>query len=226
LVAMLRVASPSEFAAIVSDALLRGGVLATLPADAIDVRRRMLSDGGLPLDVHLVLLLELLPALDFREARDSARDALARCLRTHFGQDEVHTIVRLLGAIGDGLDGGWAARYGLERGVPATVASRNLVAFNTAPAAARGRFMMAIDELARALDGRYAIDIDGAAINAAATLLADANHHAWAAALEASGRVYYPCSCVRVGYQYRRWWRWRFRRFTKSLAGRMTSRTS
>lgn len=99
LVAMLMSASLSDFAAIFSDAGLRGRVIAALPADAIDVRRRMLSDGGLPLDVNLALLLDLLPALDSSEARDFSGDALWRCLRTHFGQDETQTIVRLLSAI-------------------------------------------------------------------------------------------------------------------------------
>ena len=189
LVAMLGAASPPDFTAIVFDAGLRGRVLAALPADAIDVRCRMLSDGGLPLDVHLALLLELLPDLDPREARKRAGDALRQCLPTHFGQGETQTIVRLLGAMGDGLDARWAVRHGLERGVPATVASRNLVAFNMAPAVPRGRIMGAVDDLARALDGRHVIDVDGSAINAAANLLADANHHAWPAALAASGRI-------------------------------------
>ena len=189
LVAILRAASPSVFAAIVSDPRVRGGVLTALPADAIDVRRRMLSDGDLPLGIHLALLLELLPALDPREARDRAGDALSRCLRCHFGQDETQTVVRLLGALGDGLDAGWAVRHGLERGVPATVASRNLVAFNMAPAAARGKIMASVDELARALDGRHVVDVDGPAIDAAANLLADASHRAWPVALAASGRI-------------------------------------
>lgn len=186
---MLMSASLSDFAAIFSDAGLRGRVVAALPADAIDARRRMLSDGGLSLDVYLDLLLDLLPALDPSEARDFSGDALSRCLRIHFGQDETLTIVRLLGAIADGLDAGWALRYGLERGVPTTVASRNLVAFNFAPSVPRGRIMAAVDDLAWALDGRHVIDLDVSAINAAADLLADANHHAGSAALAASGRL-------------------------------------
>ncbi|ESZ06342.1 hypothetical protein X735_31475 [Mesorhizobium sp. L2C085B000] len=189
LVALLRTATPSDFASIVSDAGLRGRVLATLSADAIDVKRRMLSDGGLPLDVHLALLLELLPLLDSREVRERAGDALGQCLRTHFGQDDTQTIIRLLGAMGSGLDAGWAIRHGLERGVPAPVASRNLVAFNMAPAEPRKRIMGAVDDLARALEGRHVIDVDASAIDAAANLLADANHHAWSAALAASGRI-------------------------------------
>ncbi len=189
LVDMLRVAPPSDFAAIVSDAGLRGRVLAALPADAFDARRRMLSEGGLSLDEHLSLLFELLPALHPREASDRVGDALFRCLRTHFGQDETQIVVRLLGAMGDGLDGRWAVRHGLEHGVPATVANRNLVAFNMAPAAARERIMASIDDLARALDGRHMIDVDSIAIDAAANLLADATHHAWPAALSASGRI-------------------------------------
>ena len=189
LVAMLMSASQPNFAAIFSDIDLRDRVIAALPGNAIDVRRRMLSDGGLSLDVHLDLLLDLLPALDPSDARDLSGDALCRCLPIHFGQDETQTIVRLLGAMGDGLDAGWALRLGIESGVAATVASRNLVAFNVAPAVPRARIVAAVDDLARALDGRHVIDVDNCAINAAANLLADANNHAWSAALAASGRL-------------------------------------
>ncbi|KMZ11524.1 hypothetical protein BHUM_05615c [Candidatus Burkholderia humilis] len=189
LVAMLMSASLSDFAAIFSDVDLCGRVIATLPANAIDVRHRMFSDGGLSLDVYLDLLLDLLPALDLGEARDFSSDALWRCLPTHFEHDETQTIIRLLGAMGDGLDGAWALRRGLESGVPPTVASRNLIAFNLAPTGARGRILAAVDDLAHALDGRHVIDVDNSAINAAANLLADANDYAWSAALAASGRL-------------------------------------
>jgi hypothetical protein len=189
LVAMLMSTSLSNFAAIFSDPGMRCRVIAALPVDAVNVKRRMLSDGGLSLDVYLDLLLDLLPALDQIEARDFSRDALSRCLRTHFGQDETQTIVCLLGAMGDGLDAKWALCHGLERGVPTSVASRNLVAFNSAPAVPRGRIMVSVDDLARALDGRHVIDVDDSAINAAANLLADANDYARSAALAASGRL-------------------------------------
>lgn len=189
LVAVLTSASESEFAAVFADVDLCSRVIAALPANAIDVRRRMLSHGGLSLDVYLNMLLDLLPMLDPSEARDFSGDALWRCLPTHFGRDETQTISRLLGAVGDGLDAGWAIRYGLENGVPATVASRNLVALNMAPAVPRERIVAAVDDLARALNGRYVIDVDNFAIDAATNLLADANDYAWPAALAASGRL-------------------------------------
>jgi len=189
LVPILMSTSLSNFVAIFSDAGMRSRVIAALPADAINVKRRMLSEGGLSLNVYLDLLLDLLPALDQIEARDFSSDALSRCLRTHFGQDETQTIVCLLGAMGDGLDARWALCHGLELGVPTTVASRNLVAFNSAPAVPRGRILVSIDDLARALDGRRVIDVDGSAINAAANLLADAHDYARSAALAASGRL-------------------------------------
>jgi len=189
LVSVLTSASPEEFAAIFADVDLRGRVIAALPANAIGVRRRMLSHGGLSLDAYLNLLLDLLPVLDPSEVRDLSGDALWRCLPTHFGRDETQTISRLLGAMGDGLDAGWAIRRGLENGVPATVASRNLVALNLAPAVPRGRIVAAVDDLAHALYGRYVIDVDNFAIDAAANLLADANDYAWPAALAASGRL-------------------------------------
>ena len=189
LVAILMATSLSDFAAIFSDASMRGRVIAALPADAVNVKRRMLSDGGLSLEIHLEQLLDLLPALDLIEARNFSRDALSRCLRTHFGQDETQTIVRLLGVMGDGLDAKWVLCHGVEFGVPASVASRNLVAFNFAPAVPRGRIVASVDNLARALNGRHVIDVDDSAIKAAANLLLDANDYASSAALAASGRL-------------------------------------
>lgn len=189
LVAILMSASETNFAAIFSDTRMRRQVIASLPTDAVNVKRRLLSECSVSLDVYLDLLLDLLPALDPIEARDFSRDALSRCLRTHFGQDETQTIVRLLGVIGDGLDAKWALSHGLESGVPTSVASRNLVAFNYAPAVPRGRIMMSVDDLARALSGRFVLDVDESAINAAANLLTDANDHARSAALTACGRL-------------------------------------
>ena len=189
LVVLLGSASPSDFVAVFHDAGLRDQVLAALPTDALEIRRRILFDGRLSLDIHVALLLDLLPALERREARDRVCDALSLCLRTHFGLNEEQTIIRLLGAMGGDLDAGWAVRHGLERGVSAAMASRNLVAFNSAPALPRGRIMAVVDDLARALDGRHVIDVDLSAIDAAANLLADANHYAWSAALAASARL-------------------------------------
>lgn len=189
LVSLLRMATSLEVAALLADPSVRDRLLFALPVEAIDVRRRVLLEGALPLDVYLRVLLDLLPHFDADEARNLARGALGRCLRVHFGEDEAQIIGRLLGVLGEELDGGWIARQGLERGVLATAASRNLLAFQMSPAPARDRLLEAVDDIARAVDGRYVIDIDAPAIGAFAALLADASHFAWPAALAASGRI-------------------------------------
>lgn len=189
LVVVFRMANPLEIVAILADVGIRDRVLSALPADAVDVRRRVLAEGALPLDVHVCVLLDVLSRVDACEARCLANSVLARCLRVHFGRNEAQTIMQLLEAVGQEVDGGWLARQGLERGVPATVASRNLLAFHTSPAPVRARLLAAVDEIASAIDGRHMIDIDASAIEAFAALLADANHVAWSAALTASGRI-------------------------------------
>ena len=186
---LIRRADQSELAAILADAALRDSVLSALPANDSDLRRRILAEGGLPLSVYMRLLFSVLPHLDNRDARELAGDALARCIRTHFGDDELAAVKQLLDVLGSEVDGGWVARHGLEKGVQPAVASRNLLAFHKAAAPARRRLIAAVEDIARAIAGRYVIDINRPAIEAFAELLADANHHAWPAALAASGRV-------------------------------------
>lgn len=186
---LLRSASPSEFVAIFSHESLRDEVLAALPDDAIDVRRRIVSEGSLPLDVHLILLEKFFTSLNSQEVRDYAGDALRRCLRIHFGQNEVQTIVRLLEVMGDSLDAKWMVLYSLELGVPASVASRNLIAFNLAPAVPRERIMAAVYDLACVLDSRHVIDVDIPAIYATTNLFADAAHYVSSESRAACGRI-------------------------------------
>lgn len=186
LVAMLMSASSAKFTSIFSDPDTSSQVIAALQNGAINLKRRILSEGGLALDAYVALLLDVAPALYWTEAQELLEDALSRCLLTHFGQNETQTIVRLIGALGNSLDAKWAVNHSLVLEVPSSIASRNLIAFDSAPAAPRGRILLSVDNLANALNGRHRIDVDEPAITAVANLLADATHHAQSAAFVAS----------------------------------------
>jgi hypothetical protein len=118
---------------------------------------------------------------------DIAEGVIGRCLRNRFDGDETAVLSMLLGTLGTRLDGGWVARTGLERGIDADVASRNLIVFEKTPAAARKRIVGAIDEMARALQGRHVIDLSEAANDACARLMFDAEKTSREALVEAAG---------------------------------------
>ena len=81
----------------------------------------------------------------------------------------------LLGIVGKELDGRWVVQSGIERGVAAPIANRNLVAFEKAPQGARDRILNCIDDLARTLELRYTVELDVDAAEAFAQLVLDAN---------------------------------------------------
>lgn len=95
----------------------------------------------------------------------------------------------MLDVLGQDLDGGHAARRGLERQLSDKVVSRNLRAFDMAPEPARLRIVGAIDEIARLLDERRAMDLDADAFRSCASLLTDAGQISQTTALSASGRL-------------------------------------
>jgi hypothetical protein len=69
------------------------------------------------------------------------------------------------------------------------MANRNLIAFHQAPPSARGRIVGAIQDLARALEARYSLDLDESAADACAQILWDAQSVNVSGLLGASGRL-------------------------------------
>ena len=76
-----------------------------------------------------------------------------------------------------------------EGGVLASIANRNLVAFEKAPQGARDRVLNCIEDLARTLELRYTVDLDECAADACAQLLLDAKVIDSEAVVKASGRL-------------------------------------
>lgn len=98
-------------------------------------------------------------------------------------------IAQLLDIMGERLDGAWAVRIGLRRAVPASAASRNMIAFHNSPEPARLRVVRAIAELAQAICDRNTIDLEVEALEACALFMFEAEKAAPRALLDAAGRI-------------------------------------
>ena len=186
---VLRMADADQFGDILSDDTIATTILEELPLEASDVLRRAVLEFELSLPALVSTTLRLLPVSDSSESNRLAVRALERCLPNEFGGDEASIISMLLGIAGRELDGGRIIRSGVERGVSASIANRNLVAFEKAPQDARDRILNCIDDLARTLELRYTVELDGDAAEACAQLLLDANAIDSEAVVRASGRV-------------------------------------
>ena len=174
LVSVLRRADERQFVALLSDRETCKRVFMCLPDDAIDILARALVQDVLPMNEYIRVIRTLIPKIDDAGKFEIAERAMGRCLRNRFDGDETAVLSDLLGILGSRLDGGWVARTGLERGVDAEVAIRNLIVFERAPSAARKRIVGAVDEIARTLQKRHVIDLGETANDAFARLMLDA----------------------------------------------------
>lgn len=189
LVSLLRAADDHQLSAILGQPHLGGQVLVRIESEAPDLLERVVLSGELPIDAFVGVVGRVL--LEAQAAtRDRVADkALRRCLLTHFDGDEMDFLTRTLDIVGEKLDGTWIVRAGLGRDVPASVANRNMVVFQSAPQPARLRIIWSIAELARTLGDRRTLDLDRAGSEACAYLMFDAEKTAPRALLDASGRL-------------------------------------
>lgn len=170
------------------------------PGLSNEVLTRM-QDGPLDLLERIVLVCEL-PIDDFVRLADMvlvktdavtrgrvAVKALGRCLPTHFDGDETSFLTKVLGIVGEQLNGAWVVRTGLGWDVPASVASRNMIALQNAPQPARLRIIWSIMELVQTICDRRTIDFDAIAVEACAQLMLEAEKVAPKALLNAAGRI-------------------------------------
>lgn len=187
LMTVLRRADEKQFEALLSDPAISKCVVELLPDDAIDILTRAVMLDSLPMEAYIRVIQSLIPRVDETRKFEIAGRGLGRCLRSRFDDNRAVVLPALLGILGAQLEGGWVVRVGLERGVEAAVASRNLVAFEKAPSAARKRIVKAVDEIARALQGRHAVDLTEAANDACARLMLDAEVTSRKALVDAAG---------------------------------------
>lgn len=187
LVYVLRRADDSELAELFSNRTIGEHVVARLPTDADDILARAAMLDGLQIDTYIRVIQSAIPKVDDARKFEIAQRAMGSCLRNRFDGDEAAVLSMLLGILGSRLDGAWAARIGLQRDCDAAVASRNLIAFERAPSAARSRIVEAVDQIARALQGRQLIDLTEAGNDACARLMFDAEKASRTALVAAAG---------------------------------------
>ncbi|MNZ21006.1 hypothetical protein D3C78_380710 [compost metagenome] len=187
LMSVLQRADDRQFAALMSDRVIGERMVARLPDNAVDMLVRAVLQDSLPMNAHINVIQSVISKVDDAQKFEIAERVMGRCLRNRFDGDETAVLSMLLGILGARLDGGWAARVGLERDIDSEVASRNLIAFEKAPSAARKHIVGAIDEIARALKGRHVLDLAEAANDACARLILDAEKTSRKATVDAAG---------------------------------------
>tara|TARA_R110000868_G_scaffold104536_2_gene287877 strand:+ start:5145 stop:7772 length:2628 start_codon:yes stop_codon:yes gene_type:complete len=184
---VLRRANDKQFGALFSDPITAKRLLTRASDDVVDILARALMYDGLPMNLYVGLAMSVLPKLNNARRFEVAGRVMERCLRNRFDGDEFAILSTLLGILGARLDGRWAVRMGLERGIDAEIASRNLVALENAPSSARMRIVGVVDVIARTLQGRHSLDLSEPAFISCARLMFDAENTSGKALLDAAG---------------------------------------
>ncbi|WP_250548403.1 hypothetical protein [Pseudomonas congelans] len=171
LLATLERADDQQFTALLRESVVGARMLERLPDDAIDILTRALLLEGLPVEAYACIVRVVIPKMSGAQRFPVAKRAIERLLQSRFEDDEAVTLSMLFDALGARLDGGWVANLALDYRVPADVASRNLLIFESAAAAVRQRMVEAVTEIGLLLQQRERIDLTAAAYNACAGLL-------------------------------------------------------
>jgi hypothetical protein len=189
LLATLERADDQQFTALLRDSVVGARMLQRLPDDAIDILTRALLLEGLPVETYAGIVRVVIPKMSGAQRFPVAKQAMVRLLRSRFKDDETATLSMLFDVLGARFDGGWVANLALDYRVPADVASRNLLIFESAAAAVRQRMVEAVTEISLLLQQREHIDLTAAAYNACAGLFMDAEKQHQSAVIEAAGRL-------------------------------------
>ncbi|WP_024658860.1 hypothetical protein N027_06620 [Pseudomonas syringae USA007] len=189
LLATLERADDQQFTALLRDSVVGERMLQRLPDEAIEILTRALLLEGLPIEAYAVIVRVVIPKMSGAQRFPVAKRAMERLLQSRFEGDEAATLLMLFDVLGARFEGGWVANLALDYRVPADVASRNLLIFESAPPAVRHRMVEAVTEIARLLQQRERIDLTAAAYNACAGLLMGAERQHHSAVIEAAGRL-------------------------------------
>ncbi|WP_292498705.1 hypothetical protein, partial [Mesorhizobium sp.] len=153
LVDVLSSASQEQLRSIVA----RTGVLArivpilgTIPSDT-ELLARIAETVPLAAEELIPLVAQLLPSLTGKRGSALAARALDKALSRDFGADRDKTIAALLDRSGRELYAADAFRTGLATGVPAALASHNLVLFDSSAPETRGAFLRIPEVLAETI---------------------------------------------------------------------------
>lgn len=122
----------------------------------------------------LAFLLQILPHLEEQHAATLAARSLYAVLGREVSKSRLSAVQLLLETAGNSLDGTMAIRAGISAGVSSSIASQNLILFDSAPPAIRAQFVKAPEAIAEGVIGRKVLDLSYEGANAAARLLWDA----------------------------------------------------
>ncbi|HGO6119649.1 TPA: hypothetical protein ACK3SN_007043, partial [Burkholderia cepacia] len=189
LTVLLQRADDRQIEAILGDAQIGRDVVSLAERAASDLLQRVVFINSLSLDVFVRVVDRVFERASAADRVNIGMRALQRCLGQHFGGDEIAFISTMLGGVGERLDGAWVAQFGLAREIPASIASRNMAAFQNAPQSARYQMVSAIESMAQLLRDRRVFDLDEVAAYACAQLLIDAQTIVPDAALSAAGNL-------------------------------------
>lgn len=186
LISVLQRTGDKQLATLLSSLATGDHIIERLSDNAVDILARALVQ-DLSINAYIRVILSVIPKVDDTQKFEIAERVLERCLRNRFEGEEAAVLLMLFAILGDKIDGRLAVRAGLERGIDAEIADRNLISFEKAPAAARKRFVGAVAEIARTLQGRHVIDLSEEASNACAKLMFDAEKTSRKALIDAAG---------------------------------------
>lgn len=189
LIDLLRTADDAQRSALFRSDSIAEILLVELPLEAADILRLAVLEFDFPTTLHLMTILKLLPISEGDQRVELAMKALERCLSDRFALDEVATVSMLLGVVGQVLDGAWAVRCGLNRGVGTAIVNRNLLAFHLAPQPARTCLVNMVDHIALAIQNRYSLDLDAQGAWACAQIFWSAGEVNAPGLLRAAGRL-------------------------------------
>jgi hypothetical protein len=169
-------ANARDLATLVSAHALANKVVALLPKNALENLLKIISHGGLPINTLVRIVGSIYSRLDDKQKYSLAETTIEMLLQNLFDGNEAETLCMLLGTLGNQIDAKFLIRTGLARDLNFEIASRNLIAFENAPLAARQQIIKAARDIAYALRLRPSINLTDAACNACAKLMMDAEN--------------------------------------------------
>lgn len=146
-------------------------VLNVLDESDAELLSRIARNVTMPDLEYVTLVVSLLPTMRTRIDKELISRAIECALQLEPNEILPSTLDRLLMVVGEELNGSRVLQAGLQRGVSAAAASRNILGFSRAPDPAHKAILMNVEEMAGALIERRQLDITIEAAEAVAKLL-------------------------------------------------------
>lgn len=169
-------ATPSQLRSMLADIPLLTKTVASLnAADSVDAEllSRIANHAAMPNREFITLVAALLPRLRDGKGVELVVKAVELALLNDPKEVSLERLAKLLSVAGGRVNGAKIFRLGLQRGVSAAAASRNLEAFGQASLPVRRSLLAGIEEMATAIAGRQHMDLSIRATEFAAALLWD-----------------------------------------------------